>query len=96
MKHIIEVSADTKALLDHNRGDGETDEQVIVQSLTAPNPAVHVIAFILENHFNLDEPMTFLKLWNEGEFDTLREEWADLDLPDEIFIGADTQFVPKD
>ncbi|SDR37395.1 hypothetical protein SAMN04490186_5745 [Pseudomonas grimontii] len=34
-----------------------------------------------------EEGMTFLRIWNEGEFDTIREEWPEA--PEEVFIGAD-------
>lgn len=39
--------------------------------------------------FALTDPegMTFLRLWNEGEFDTLRREWPDA--PSEVYVGAD-------
>ena len=39
--------------------------------------------------FALTDPegMTFLRLWNEGEFDTIRREWPDA--PSEIYVGAD-------
>lgn len=47
------------------------------------NPAVAAIQYAL----NDDDCQTFLRLWNEGEFDTLREEWDDV--PDEVFEGAD-------
>lgn len=35
--------------------------------------------------------MTFLRVWNEGEFDTIREEWPEA--PEEVFIGADPRYV---
>lgn len=47
------------------------------------NPAVAAIQYAL----NDDDCKTFLRLWNEGEFDALREEWDDV--PDEVFDGAD-------
>lgn len=96
MNHTISISEQTKELLDHNRSEGETDEQVLVSALTKPDPAIAVIQFVLDNDMELDDPMVFLRLWNEGEFDKLRDEWSDIDLPDEIFIGADTQFIPKE
>lgn len=45
--------------------------------------AVEAIAFALE----ADDGMTWLRLWNEGEFDTCRKEWPEA--PEEVFIGAD-------
>jgi len=50
------------------------------------NPAVAAIQFALEN----EDPVAFLHLWNEGEFDALRENWEGI--PDDVFIGADPLF----
>ena len=50
--------------------------------------AVAAIQFALE--LDADECKMFLRYWNEGEFDILREEWGDI--PDEVFIGADPLF----
>ncbi|MCG8709817.1 hypothetical protein JHU04_003081 [Brenneria sp. 4F2] len=50
--------------------------------------AVSAIQFVLE--LDADECKMFLRYWNEGEFDILRQEWADI--PDEVFIGADPFF----
>lgn len=47
------------------------------------NAAVAAIQFALET----DEGLNFLRLWNEGEFDILREEWPDA--PEDVYIGAD-------
>lgn len=33
------------------------------------------------------EGLTFLRLWSEGEFETIRREWPDA--PDAVFEGAD-------
>lgn len=48
-----------------------------------PCAAVAAIQFALTD----PEGMTFLRLWNEGEFDTLRREWPDA--PSTVYIGAD-------
>lgn len=48
-----------------------------------PSAAVATIQFALTD----PEGMTFLRLWNEGEFDTLRREWPDA--PKEVYDGAD-------
>lgn len=40
-----------------------------------------------------EEGMTFLRIWNEGEFDTIREEWPEA--PEEVFIGADPLYVKE-
>ena len=45
--------------------------------------AVAAIQFALTD----PEGITFLRLWNEGEFDTLRREWPDA--PVEVYVGAD-------
>lgn len=54
-----------------------------------PNAAVAAITYALNN----DDPISFLRCWNEGNFDALRNEWEDV--PDEVFIGADPLFKPK-
>ena len=51
--------------------------------------AVAAIQFALET----DEGLDFLRCWNEGEFDTLREEWPEA--PDSIYVGADPLFKEK-
>lgn len=45
--------------------------------------AVAAIQFALSN----PEGMTFLRMWNEGEFDILRREWPEA--PSEVYVGAD-------
>lgn len=50
--------------------------------------AVAAIQFALAD----DDGMTFLRLWNEGEFDVIRREWPDA--PGEVFIGADPLYKP--
>lgn len=45
--------------------------------------AVAAIKFALTD----PEGMTFLRLWNEGEFDTIRREWPDA--PSAVYAGAD-------
>jgi len=50
--------------------------------------AVAAIAFALKDM----EGMAFLRCWNEGDFDAIREEWPEA--PEEVFIGADTQHIP--
>lgn len=53
------------------------------------DPSVAAIQFALTT----DQGMHFLRLWNEGEFDLLRECWPEA--PDEIYIGADPLFEAK-
>lgn len=49
------------------------------------NPAVAAIQYALAN--SGEDPMTFLRLWNQGDFDVIRDEWDDV--PDSVFEGAD-------
>lgn len=77
-----------------------TEAQMNKADLTAPppsdeewqdvDPASAAIAFALQN----EEPMEFLRLWNEGSFDDIRREWPDA--PDDVFIGADPLFQPAE
>lgn len=52
------------------------------------NAAVAAIAFALE----ADEGMEFLRCWNQGDFDAIRDEWPEA--PEAVFIGADPLHVP--
>lgn len=45
--------------------------------------AVAAIDFAL----NTDEGLCFLRCWQQGEFDAIREEWPEA--PETVFIGAD-------
>lgn len=54
---------------------------------TEQNPAAAAIEFALESGQSESEAMDFLRTWNEGGFDILREEWPEA--PESIFIGAD-------
>jgi len=47
------------------------------------NPAVAAIQYALNT---VEEPMEFLRCWNQGDFDGVRE-WPNV--PDEVFEGAD-------
>lgn len=40
-----------------------------------------LLNYVLENQG--EDPLTLLRLWREGSFDTIRKEWPDV--PDEIF-----------
>lgn len=40
-----------------------------------------LLNYVLENQS--EEPLTLLRLWREGSFDTIRKEWPDV--PDEMF-----------
>lgn len=50
--------------------------------------AVAAIQFALET----DEGMEFLRCWNQGDFDAIREEWPEA--PEAVFIGADPLYKP--
>lgn len=43
-----------------------------------------VIDYMLGKGY-MESPMDFLRCWNEGNFDTLREEWPDA--PEEIYLA---------
>lgn len=45
--------------------------------------AVAAIQFALET----DDGLTFLRLWNQGDFDKTRREWPEA--PEAVYIGAD-------
>jgi len=47
------------------------------------NAAVSAIQFALET----DDGLTFLRLWNQGDFDTTQREWPEA--PEAVYIGAD-------
>jgi hypothetical protein len=51
------------------------------------------IAFALWVEQEEGEGITFLGMWNDGEFEAIRKEWPNC--PDEVFIGADPLFVPS-
>lgn len=51
--------------------------------------AVAAIQFALET----EDGLQFLRLWNEGEFDSIRREWPEA--PEEIYIGADPLHKPS-
>lgn len=64
-----------------------TAQLVASEALEPHDPAVAAIQFALET----DNGMHFLRLWNEGEFDLLRDTWPEA--PDAIYIGADPLFI---
>ena len=68
-----------------------TDDGSLALELSIPNAAVAAIAYVLNSR--TEDPLQFLRLWNEGEFDVLRREWPDA--PDETYIGADPLFKPE-
>ena len=65
------------------------DDGTLLIEDQSPKAAVAAITYALSN----DDPIAFLRCWNEGNFDALRNEWENV--PDEVFIGADPLFKPK-
>lgn len=55
--------------------------------------SVAAIEFALKIDNEDGSGMDFLRLWNEGSFETLREWWPEA--PDEVYIGADPLFKTK-
>jgi oligoribonuclease NrnB/cAMP/cGMP phosphodiesterase (DHH superfamily) len=61
--------------------------------LPPPDPSTAAIAFALENATSDHDGMEFLRCWNEGDFDSIRDLWPDA--PEEVFIGADPLYCKK-
>lgn len=60
----------------------------LVKDLTnANNPAVAAIDYVLNSIEDDSDSTLFLRMWNEGDFDGLRESFEDI--PDEVFEGAE-------
>lgn len=77
--------------------DHAKDQLMALLTKTAANPAMAVIHYILdeEGENNIDgdqDAMEFLRYWNEGEFEVLRNNWNNI--PDDVFVGADPLFKP--
>ena len=74
--------------------DYDAARNALFDAVDPPNPAKAVIDYIMNgnNVEDNDDAMAFLSYWNEGKFDVLRRNWNNI--PDEVFIGADAQFVP--
>jgi len=62
-----------------------SDDGVIELELYQPNAAVAAIAYALANP--CESPLDFLRCWNSGDFEAIRQEWDDV--PEEVFLGAD-------
>lgn len=100
-KHLL-ISAFEDAVIEREMGeDEETIEMydetrsALESAMVENNPSLAVIQYLLsENVDGSDDAMDFLRYWNEGEFDILRRNWENI--PDAVFIGADSQFVPKE
>jgi hypothetical protein len=48
---------------------------------------IAVIQFVLRS--DVDEPLTWLRLWNQGDFEACRREWPEA--PEECYVGAEAQ-----
>lgn len=58
------------------------------------NAAAAAIEFALGSDVGTgSDGLEFLRLWNDGEFDKVREYWPSV--PDAVFIGADPLWKPK-
>lgn len=55
--------------------------------------AVAAIAFALEEASGDLDGIEFLRCWNEGDFDSVRDQWPEA--PEEVFIGADPLYRKK-
>lgn len=66
---------------------GKSYYLIEAEGVSGNDAAVAAIAFALAT----DEGLTFLRLWNEGEFETLRSEWPEA--PEDVYIGADPLYV---
>lgn len=66
---------------------GEDLKTHLAQSSQGADASNAVISYMLDNRN--ESPLEFLHCWNEGNFDAIRQEWPNV--PEEVFIGADTQ-----
>lgn len=58
------------------------------QAANPENPAAAAVEFALST----EDSLQFLRLWNEGQFDVIRQEWPDA--PPDVFAGADQYHKP--
>ena len=71
----------------------EAEAALTALPLPPPDPSTAAIAFALDNTSSDHDGMEFLRCWNEGDFDTIREQWPEA--PEEVFIGADPLYCKK-
>lgn len=95
----IRIKGATVAALAKWREGFETPDQTLSRVLAAveqqqSNPTLAALKYAMESCDGSSDAMDFLNYWYTGEFEILRKNWNDI--PDEVFIGADTQFVPKE
>lgn len=98
MSKVIRVDIETADLIDSLREGKETPNKVLKRILTTKgkNPTIALLNWIFDPSNDIDEWDVLLRLWHEGDFETIRKEWGeDYDIPDAIFIGADPLFKPE-
>lgn len=72
-----------------------TEEQghQMAEGLNDPTGAFNaVISYMLGKGY-MEEPLEFLRCWNQGDFDICRKDWPDA--PPECYLGAD-QFAVEE
>ena len=47
----------------------------------------HAAVAAIQFSLNADDGLTFLRLWNQGDFDKIRREWPEA--PEAVYVGAD-------
>lgn len=85
---LIPTAGPTKAHPDdaYREGYAAAVDDALKKVDQAPDASTAAIAFALET----DEGMTFLRCWNEGDFDAIRREWREAS--DDVFEGTDPLF----
>lgn len=64
------------------------DTGEVIEKKQIKNPAMAVIEYVL-GHLS-EDPIEFLRLWNEGDFEAIRACWDNV--PDSVFEGAEYGF----
>lgn len=95
----VRLTGDVLEMIEELKVGKESPNKTLKRILSEglPNPALAAIEYALdaEKHdYDASNQVAFLNCWNEGEFDIIRDEWDDV--PDEVFIGADSLFEPED
>ena len=63
-----------------------TQEQ-LDQAVEEGNSAFNAVIQFILGPGRIEEPLEFLRCWNEGDFESCRNEWPEA--PEECYIGAD-------
>ncbi|MEZ2310811.1 hypothetical protein AB6809_29625 [Paraburkholderia sp. RCC_158] len=94
LAHMLTNKAYDRAYVEHEI-KALADIEAACKVEVAAQPPVGNSASVAAIQFALDadEGMTWLRLWNQGEFESCRREWPEA--PDECYIGADQFFTPK-